>query len=139
MQLPELGNLFKYIFFVLFLFTSLSPCRKDQFAASCFSTSLIVLIQVNNWEIRHHSLVCCCGVDLLIFYIFWNRPRAYNLGQNKMEQKTLRLGRKRLRPNISFPASRMRRTVWKDGQRKQAKAEWISLFCLQISFVLECF
>ena len=25
------------------------------------------------------------------------------------------------------------------GQREQAKAEWISLFCLQISFVLACF
>ena len=39
-----------------------SPCRKDQFAVSYFSTRLIVLIQVNNWEIRHHSLVCCCGL-----------------------------------------------------------------------------
>ena len=34
-----------------------------------------------------------------------------------------------------FHASRMHRTVWKDlanhgGQREQAKAEWISLFCL---------
>ena len=26
-----------------------------------------------------------------------------------------------------------------EGQREQAKAEWISLFCLQISFVLACF
>ena len=25
------------------------------------------------------------------------------------------------------------------GQREQSKAEWISLFCLQISFVLACF
>ena len=25
------------------------------------------------------------------------------------------------------------------GQREQAKAEWISLFCLQISFVSACF
>ena len=37
----------------------------------------------------------------------------------------------------------MRRTVWKDGnyggQREQVKAGWISLFCLQISFVLAYF
>ena len=42
-----------------------------------------------------------------------------------------------------FHASRMRRTVWKDGnyggQREQAEAGWISLFCLQILFVLACF
>ena len=50
------------IFCFILLFTSSSPCRKDQFAVSYFSTSLIVLIQVYNWEIRHHSLVCCCGL-----------------------------------------------------------------------------
>ena len=48
------------------MFTSSSPCRKDQFAVSYFSTTLIVLIQVYNWEIQHHSLVCCCGLaDIL--------------------------------------------------------------------------
>ena len=48
-------------------------CRKDQFAVSYFSTSLIVLIQVYNWEIRHHSLVCCCGLaDIL--YILTKEP-----------------------------------------------------------------
>ena len=54
--------LFKYIYicFIL-LFTSSSPCRKDQFAVLYFSTGLIVSIQVYNWEIRHHSLVCCLG------------------------------------------------------------------------------
>ena len=48
-------------------FTALDmPCRKDQFALLYFSTSLIVLIQVYNWEIRHHSLVCCYGfADIL--------------------------------------------------------------------------
>ena len=51
------------------MFTSSSPSRKDQFAVSYFSTCLIVLIQVYNWEIRHHSLVCCCELaDIL--YIF---------------------------------------------------------------------
>ena len=48
-------------------------CRKDQFAVLYFSTSLVVLIQVYNWEIRHHSLVCCCGFAdilniLMLFY-----------------------------------------------------------------------
>ena len=39
---------------------------KDQFAVLYFSTSLIILIQVYNWDIRHHSLVCCCGfADIL--------------------------------------------------------------------------
>ena len=55
-----------YIFCFILLFTSSSPCRKDQFAVLYFSTSLILLIQVYNWEIRHHSLVCCCGfADIL--------------------------------------------------------------------------
>ena len=60
-------DLFKYILFCfILLFTSSLPCRKDQFAVLYFPTSLIVLIQVYNWEIRHHSLVCCCGfADIL--------------------------------------------------------------------------
>ena len=63
----NIGNLFKYILFCfILLFTSSSPCRKDEFAVLYFSTSLIVLIQVYNWEIRHHSLVCCRGfADIL--------------------------------------------------------------------------
>ena len=48
-------------------FCVLSSCRKDQFAISYFSTSLIVLIQVYNWEIQHHSLVCCCGLQIFIY------------------------------------------------------------------------
>ena len=40
--------------------------QDNQFAVLYFSSSLIVLIQVYNWEIRHHSLVCCCGfADIL--------------------------------------------------------------------------
>ena len=71
-QTEILGNFFKYVFgcFIL-LFPSSSPCRKDQFAVPYFSTSLIVLIHVYNWEIRHRSLVCCYGLAY-IFYIFWN-------------------------------------------------------------------
>ena len=44
-QTEILGNLFRYVFCFIILFTSSSPCRKDQFAVSYFSTSLIVLIQ----------------------------------------------------------------------------------------------
>ena len=62
------GNLFKYIYFCfILLFTSSSPCRKDQSAVSYFSTSLIVLIQVHNWEVRHHSLVCCCELANILY------------------------------------------------------------------------
>ena len=30
---------------------------------------LIVLIQVYNWEIRHHSLVCCCGLADILYIL----------------------------------------------------------------------
>ena len=57
-----------------------------------------------------------------------------------------RLWRKRLRPSICFPLPRftyaqycLERSGNHGGQREQAKAGWISLFCLQISFVLACF
>ena len=52
-----------------------------------------------------------------------------------------RLGRKRLRPNISFPLPRfthapygLERSGNHGGPREQVKTEWISLFCLQISY-----
>ena len=67
-QTEILGNLFKYIFCFI-LFTSSSPCRKDQFAVSYFSTSLIVLIQVYNGDIRHNSLVCCCGLADVLYIL----------------------------------------------------------------------
>ena len=57
-----------------------------------------------------------------------------------------RLGRKRLRPNICFPLPRfthapygLERSGNHGGQREQAKAGWISLFCLQVSFVFAYF
>ena len=52
---------FVRFFCFILLFPSSSPCRKDQFAVSYFSTSLIVLIQIYNWEIRYQSLICFCG------------------------------------------------------------------------------
>ena len=65
-----------YIFFILLL-TSSSPCRKDQFAISYFSTSLIVLIQVYNWEIRQRfvavdfltSYILCRSVSLVLSFV----------------------------------------------------------------------
>ena len=69
-----------------------------------------------------------------------------NLSSLDVEIFDCRLGRKRLRPNICFPLPRfthaphdLERSGNHGGQRKQAKAEWISLFCLQISFALACF
>ena len=39
--------------------------------------SLIVLIQVYNWEIRHHSLVCCYGLaDILHIPSYPGKVRA---------------------------------------------------------------
>ena len=51
------ASLFKYIiiFCFILLFTFSSPCRKDQFPVLYFLQVIIVLIQVYNWEIRHHS------------------------------------------------------------------------------------
>ena len=57
----------KLFFGFILLFTSSWPCRKDQFAVSYFSTSLIVLIQVYKWEIGHHSLVCCCALADILY------------------------------------------------------------------------
>ena len=58
---------FRYIFFsFILLFTSSTPCRKHQFAVLYFLRVIIVLIQVHNWVIRHHSTVCCCGLDDII-------------------------------------------------------------------------
>ena len=69
-----------------------------------------------------------------------------NLSSPDVEIFDYRLGRKRLRPNICFPLPRfthapygLERSGNHGGQRTQAKAEWISLFSIQILFVLACF
>ena len=91
-------NLFKYIFFsFILLFTSSSPCRKDQFAVSYFSTSLIVLSQVYNWEIRHHSLVCYCGLSDVLYILEFTSPTWGPLPPCKQALKTVPLG-----PTLSF-------------------------------------
>ena len=78
--LANIGQFFKiYDFCFIFLFTSSSPCRKDRFAVSYFSTSLIVLIQVYNWETRHHSLVCCCGLADIIYILEEERAATSRL------------------------------------------------------------
>ena len=84
---------------------------------------------------------------LAIWLILFSQGRGYlNLSLPDVEIFDCRLGRKRLRPNICFPLPRfthapygLERSGNHGGQREQAKAGWISLFCLQISFVLACF
>ena len=62
---PFGDNVFKirldYFSFYSFVTSSL-PCRKDQFAVLYFLQVIIILIQVYNQEIRHHSMVCYCGL-----------------------------------------------------------------------------
>ena len=82
------SHVYTSIFCFILLFTSSSPYRKDQFAVSYFSTSLIVLIQVYNWEIRHHSLVCCCGLACWhILYIY--TVAVFIIIGRPMEQSTV--------------------------------------------------
>ena len=69
-------NLFKYILYILFWLGSV--CRF------IFSTSLIVLIQVYNWEIRHHSLVCCCGFTDILNIL---EPTYFSQGRRKSRVK----------------------------------------------------
>ena len=69
----------------------------------------------------------------------WGR-RYLNLSSPDVEIQ------KRLRPNICFPLPRfthapygLERSGNHGGPREQAKAGWISPFCLQISFVFAYF
>ena len=73
------ANLFNYIFLVLF-FCLLLHCLAVRISLPfhIFLHVVIVLIQVNNWEIQHHSLVCRCGLaDIL-----------YMTGMTKMTRMT---------------------------------------------------
>ena len=65
-------NIGQICFNIYFLFilsvTSSSPCLKDHSAVLYFLQVIIVQIQVYNWEIRHNSTVCRCGLaDVLYF------------------------------------------------------------------------
>ena len=69
-----------------------------------------------------------------------------NLSSLDVEISDCQLERKRLRPNICFPLPRFTHAPYglercgnHGGQQEQAKAGWISLFCLQLSFALACF
>ena len=52
-------NIYIFVLFFSLLLHRLAV-RKDQFAVLYFVQVIIVLIQVYNWEIRHHSTVCRC-------------------------------------------------------------------------------
>ena len=99
----------------------------------------------HNAPINIMSRVRAWGGDLIVFV--GPGGRAYlNLSSPDVEIFDCRLRQKRLRPKICFPLPRfmhapygLERSGNHGGQREQAKAEWISLFCLQISFVLACF
>ena len=68
-------NRFEYVFFVLFFWLLLhSLAVKISLPSYDFLSIIIVLIQVYNWQIRHHSLVFCCGLAD-IFYNFTKMPR----------------------------------------------------------------
>ena len=64
-------NRFEYVFFVLFFWLLLhSLAVKISLPSYDFLSIIIVLIQVYNWQIRHHSMVF--AVDLLIYYFYFN-------------------------------------------------------------------
>ena len=71
------ANLFNYTFFFFCLFLHRLAVRISL-PFHIFLHVVIVLIQVNNWEIQHHSLVCRCGLaDIL-----------YMTGMTKMTRMT---------------------------------------------------
>ena len=88
------------------------------------------------------------GGDLIVFvgpgvvhltYLLLPGEGYLNLSSPGMEIFDCRLGRKRLRPNTRFTLPcfthvpyGLERSGDHEGQREQAKAGWISLFCLQI-------
>ena len=62
------ADLFNYILFVLF-FCLLLHCLAVRISLPfhIFLQVVIVLIQVYNWEIQHHSLVCRCGLADILY------------------------------------------------------------------------
>ena len=65
-----------YYLTVLVVLTCISS-NVNPAGCCCFSTSLIVLIQVYNWEIRHHSLVCCCGLADILYIVLYSTAKAF--------------------------------------------------------------
>ena len=64
-----MGNLFKYISFLLFFCLLLYRLAVRTSLPFHIFLRLIVLIQVYNWEIRHHSFVCCCGLADILYIL----------------------------------------------------------------------
>ena len=63
-KLKYWANLFKYIFlFYSFVYFFIA------LPFHIFLHVVIVLIQVYSWEIRHHSLVCCCGLANFLYIL----------------------------------------------------------------------
>ena len=63
-------NIFKHLYFLFYSFAYFFiALPQGSVCRSYFSTGLIVLIQVYNWEIRHHSLVCCCGLADILYIL----------------------------------------------------------------------
>ena len=61
-------NIYIYIFF-FFFFTSSSPFAvMISLPFHDFLQAVIILIQVYSWEIRHHSLVCRCGLAGFLYF-----------------------------------------------------------------------
>ena len=67
-KLKYWADLFNYILFVL-LFCLLLHCLAVRISLPfhIFLQVVIVLIQVYNWEIQHHSLVCRCGLADILY------------------------------------------------------------------------
>ena len=65
-------NRFECVFFVLFFCLLLhSLAVKISLTFYDCLPIIIVLIQVYNWQIWHHSMICCCGrADILFLFQF---------------------------------------------------------------------
>ena len=127
--------------------------RQESFPLAYKQTSHSELVEITSLFIVVPLSMLCRqegggeGHGVGIWLILFSQERGYlNLSSPDVEIFDCRLGRKRLRPNICFPLPRFTHAPYglerlgnHGGEREQAKAECISLFCLQISFVLACF
>ena len=64
------ANLFKQIFFVLSFCLLLHHLAiRISLVFNDFLQVITVLIQIYNWEIRHHSTVCHCGLADILYFV----------------------------------------------------------------------
>ena len=127
------------------LFPHISLLIKAKYV--CYLWFPKVKVSISQLYFPNNVLLLVHEVRIPGQMILFSQGRGYlNLSKPNVEIFDCRLGRKRLRPNICFPLPRfthapygLERSRNHGGQREQAKAGWISLFCLQISFVLACF